>query len=471
MAFDILIVDDEVDIRELVSGILSDEGYSTRTAGCFVDALEAVRGRAPHLIILDVWLGEGDRDGIRLLETIKKEHRHVPVIMMSGHGTIETAVSAIKRGAHDFIEKPFDSNRLIMSVEKAIETSKLRQENEELKIKAGVSENILGESPNAVYIRQSVERIAPLSGRCVIIGATGSDKETIAREIHKLSPQAKNQFGVLNCQAFSQKQLEIELFGVQITGEFELNVKHGIIERVSGGTLFLDEITSLSSDLQARLLKMLKDGYFFRIGANAKIPTNVRIIAGVGTDIENQVKNRLFSDELFCRLNANTIKVAPLQLKREDIPLLLNHFIEQSAKAYNIAPRRFSSEALSVLCTYSWPGDVMQLKNVVDYILVNGISQNSNNIIMIEDLPKEITEGKTASGSNSVQFISSVSELSIKEAREAFEREYFIEQLRRFSGNISQTSKFVGMERSALHRKLRSLNITDSKASKCSGED
>ena len=466
MAFDILIVDDEHDIRELVSGVLQDEGYATRTACCFVDAISAVKEKSPNLVILDVWLGEGDKDGMRLLEIIKNEYLYAPVIMMSGHGTIETAVSAIKKGALDFIEKPFDSNRLITSVEKAIEISKLKRENEELKVKARVPDNIVGESVNVCYIKQSIERVAPLNGRCVIVGPVGSDKETIAREIHKLSPRTQSPFGVLNCQAYSPNQLEVELFGVQINDMDEQKVWPGIIERVSGGTLLLDEITSIPFELQTKILKMLKDGVFTRVGSNTKIPLTVRIIAGVGLDIEQLLKERLFSDELFCRLNANTIKIVPLSVRREDIYILLNHFMKQASKAYNVAQRKFSSEAMAILNAYSWPGDVMQMRNLVDWVLVNNISQDLNNIISVDELPKEISEGKSVSGNNSLQYISSVSTLSIREARESFEREYFIEQLRKFSGNISQTSKFVGMERSALHRKLRALNLTDSKNSK-----
>ena len=332
-----------------------------------------------------------------------------------------------------------------------------------MRVKARVSNNIIGESANIVYVKQSVEKIAPLNGRCVIVGPTGSDKEIIAKEIHRLSTRADGYFGVLNCQAYSAKQLEVELFGVQINAENEPKIKPGIIEKTSDGTLFLDEIHALAPDLQLKLLKALKEESFCRVGSNVKIPFNVRLIAGVCSDIDQLLSSKSFSDELFCRLNANIIKLAPLSDRREDISHLLDYFMEQSAKAYHIAPRRFSNEALGILYAYQWPGDAMQLRNLVDWVLVNNMFQDSASVISIEELPKEIMEGKTTGGGNSLQFFASISELSIKEAREAFEKEYFTEQLKKFDGNISKTSKFVGMERSALHRKLKSLNITDSK--------
>lgn len=463
MAYNILVVDDELDIRELVSGILEDNDYETETAGSYIEAEESIKRKRPNLVILDVWLGESDRDGLRLLELIKKDYEYVPVIMMSGHGTIETAVSAIKKGAHDFIEKPFDSARLITSVEKAIETSKLQIENTELKVKAKVSDKILGHSQNINNIKQQITKIAPLNGRCLILGPSGSDKETIAREIHKLSPREKSPFGVLSCNSYNSRQLESELFGIEVKTLDGVTIKQGLLEKINGGTLFIDELTSTSLDFQLKFLKMLKEEGFYRIGSNTKISANIRVIAGVSSDIEQLVKNGTFSNELYCRMNANLIKILPLSSRREDISFLLDYFMEQSAKAHQTTPKHFSNEALGILNTYAWPGDVMQLKNMIDWILTIAISENENkNIISIDDLPKEIVEGKSGNVPNT-QFISIVSELSIRDAREAFEREYFAEQLRRFRGNISQTAKFVGMERSALHRKLKNLNILDSK--------
>lgn len=466
MSFDILIIDDEKDIRDLVSGILDDEGYLTRSAGCCVEALESIKQKEPHLVILDVWLGESDKDGLRLLSKIKEEHQFIPVIMMSGHGTIETAVNAIKQGAYDFIEKPFDANRLILSIQKAIETLKLRRENQELKIKAKINDSIIGTSHSITTLRNEIEKIASTQGRCFIQGPSGSEKEEIAREIFKQSDSYGTTFTAVNCQTSNQKQLEIDLFGAEINSETKPIVKIGSIERSNGGTLYLEEISAISHDLQIKILKILKENKFSRIGSHVRISLKTRIISSSSFDINTLVKNNLFDSELYYRLSANTIKVPPISMRPEDIPLLLSHYMEQSARAYNIQPKKISKEAISVLTAYYWPGDVMQLRNLVDWSLVMSKSKKKteqNSIIDVCDLPKEILEGKSFGGNSNAQFISFVSNLSIKEAREAFEREYFIEQLRKFSGNVSQTSKFVGMERSALHRKLKSLNIQDIK--------
>ncbi|MDR1333351.1 MAG: sigma-54 dependent transcriptional regulator [Holosporales bacterium] len=466
MAFNILVVDDEADIRELVSGILRDNGYETSVAGGYVEAMDALKARRPNLVIIDVWLGDGDNDGIRLLDVIKKDYNYLQAIMMSGHGTIETAVTAIRHGAYDFIEKPFDSRRLITSIEKAIEASKLQAENAELRIKAKVSDSIPGRSQNVSQIKQLVSRIAPLNGRCVIIGPFGSDREIVARSIHNLSPRAKNPFGVLNCRAAHVKQLEANLFGTETNDGVSTTIKPGLLEKVNGGTLFIDELVVAPYEFQIKLLKLIKDDAFMRIGTAEKTKIDVRIIASFPPDVQQLISAGEVSDELYCRLSANILKILPLKSRREDIPYLLDYFMEQASVAHNVAPRKFSSETLGLLNAYHWPGDTMQMKNMVDWIVTVALSENNENdgIVTINDLPKEIVDGRSPEvTTTNAKFIAMVSELSIKEAREAFEREYFIEQLRKFSGNISQTAKFVGMERSALHRKLKSLNIVDSK--------
>ncbi|MDR1391438.1 MAG: sigma-54 dependent transcriptional regulator [Holosporales bacterium] len=462
MVFNILIVDDETDIRELVSGILNDNGYVTDSVGSYIEASEFIRKKRPNLVILDVWLGEGDRDGLRLLDFIKKEYNHLPVIMMSGHGTIETAVSAIKKGAYDFIEKPFNSARLITSVEKAIETLRLKMENDELKIKAKVCDGILGKSQNVIGIKRFIEKIAPLDETCLIIGPIGSDKESIAKEIHRLSQRSKNEFGILNCRSYTPRQLESELFGAEIRANDAPSIKYGFLEKVNRGTLFIDELSVISLELQLKILRMIKENFFFRIGSSEKILLNARLIVGSSQNVEQLVTLGKFNKELYYRLNSNLIKVLPLKSRKEDISYLLEHFMTQTAKANNTTPKRFSNEAISLLNSYSWPGDVIQMKNMVDWLLAIKIAEEDNNeIISPDNLPKEIF--KTETTIERAVSISMISELSIKDAREAFEREYFMEQLKRFSGNISQTAKFVGMERTALHRKLKSLNIPDLK--------
>jgi two-component system nitrogen regulation response regulator NtrX len=461
MTFSVLVVDDEEDIRQLVSGILCDHGYDVDVAGCYVDAIPLIQNKAIDLVVLDVWLGDSDKDSSRMLEFMQNEHKDIPVIMMSGHGTVETAVSAIKQGAYDFIEKPFDSSRLITSIEKAIESSRLKMENAELKIKARISDAIIGKSANAVYIRKSIEQVAQLGGRCVIIGPNGSDKETIAREIHRLSKREKKHFGHVQCGAYSMRQLETELFGIEMRAD-DTQIKQGLIERINGGTLFIEELATTSPEFQMKILKMLKDETIIRIGSTEKIPVNIRVIAGFTDNIEQLVNERRFNGELFCRLKANTITISPLRTRREDIPLLLDYFMEKASKAYNLPMRKFSNAAFGVLNAYSWPGDVLQLRSVVDWVLTTADSSDDSKIVSVDNLPREIMESETTSRLE-IPFVATVSELSIREARLAFEREYFLEQLRKFSGSVSQTAKFVGMDRTALHRKLKLLNINEVK--------
>ncbi|MDR0630755.1 MAG: sigma-54 dependent transcriptional regulator [Holosporales bacterium] len=457
MQFNILVVDDEDDIREIVSGILTDNGYKAKIARGYIDALSLIQKQRIDLIILDVWLGDNDKDSQRLLELVVNEFSYIPVIMMSGHGTVDTAISAIKQGAYDFIEKPFDSNRLITSIEKALEAYRLKIENDELRVKAKISNAIVGKSANVIYIRKAVEQIGPLGGRCIIVGPNGADKEIIAREIHRLSPRAKKSFLHISCEAYGVRQLESELFGMEIMTSGNTQVKQGMLEKVNGGTLFIEGLSTTSQEFQSKFLKVLKEDSFSRIGSIEKISANIRVIAGFSNEIEQQVRERKFNTELFCRLNANIIKVSPLKNRREDIPLLLDHFMNQSSKVYNVLPKKFSNAAFEVLNSYLWPGDVCQLRNVIDWVLTSSSLNEDSKIISIDNLPQDILNSKT--GRFEVPFASSVSELSIREAKIAFEREYFIEQLRKFSGSVSKTAKFVGMDRTALHRKLKSLKI------------
>jgi two-component system nitrogen regulation response regulator NtrX len=468
MVFNILIIDDEKDIRDLVSGILQDEGYTTSVAGTCVEALEAIREREPHLIILDVWLGDSDRDGLRLLDVIKNEHQFVPVIMISGHATIETAVNAIKYGAYDFIEKPFDASRLLLSIKKAMEATMLKKENERLKIKARMTDSVIGISNAINNLKNEIKKVSQMRGRCFLCGPAGADKEGIAREIFRMSNSYNLSFTTINCQTSNQRQLEVDIFGAEIKTNEQLITKVGAWEKTNGGTIYFEEISALSKDLQTKVLKVIQEEKINRIGGTKKIPIETRIISSSSLKTEALLRGDILNSVLYYRLSANVVKIPPLSTRQEDIPLLLNYYMNQSAQAHNLPQKKFTEEALSLLKTYFWPGDVMQLRNLVDWVLVMHYHSDSDGetsgAIDVQDLPKEITEGKSFGGNSNAQFISFVSKLSIKEAREAFEREYFIEQLRKFSGNVSQTSKFVGMERSALHRKLKLLNIHDTRA-------
>ena len=457
----VLIVDDEQDICEMVSGILADNGYSVRSTECYVDAVESIEDQVPQLVILDVWLGDSERDGMRLLQYIKNKYPHMIVIMMSGHGTIATAVEAIKRGAYDFLEKPFDSSRLIISIEKALEVYKLQSENNDLKIKAKVTDSIIGISTNIREVNKLINQIAPLNGRCTILGPKGSDKESIARKLHERSHRAKASFYVINCLQCNTKQLEIELYGSEIIVQNNTQISRGLFERSSGGTLFLDNIDSISPSLQNKLLSTLIDNKFKRVGARPEntIVLNSRIIIGVPNNIEDIIKQNLFNKELLYRLSPNKINILPLNERVQDIPYLLQYYLDQAVKVNHLIPITISSEVIEMLKAYTWPGDMMELKNIVDWILSRILSKGlKSTTVYMDDLPIDIFKS-IPENTKSVPFMATVSHLGIKEAKESFEREYFRNQLQKFSGNVSRVSKFTGMERSALYRKLRQLNI------------
>jgi two-component system nitrogen regulation response regulator NtrX len=380
--------------------------------------------------------------------------------MVSGHGTIETAVSAIKRGAFDFIEKPFDAARLLVSVSKAVEFSNLQRENDQLKIKAKFASSLIGQSNATTTLRNTVKKVGPLNGRCFLIGPVGADKECLVSEIHHLSSRAAGPLIFVNCRMQSRSKFEVDLFGMRINESAGPSTKIGYIEKAHGGAIYFDEIHYLPKDLQLKLCRVLSEGYFSRLGESVKVDINVRVFAGASVNMEEHVKGGIFSEELYYRLAANVIKVPPLSSRQDDIPDLLNYFMAQAAIAYNAPPKAFSQRAIAVLKAYQWPGDVNQLKNFVDWILV--MHSHSEDVIDTDDLPVEVTEGRNFS-SGFVDFMTTFASLPIKEARETFEKEYLTTQLKRFSGNISQTSKFVGMERSALHRKIRYLKIHEAR--------
>lgn len=457
MVQDILIVDDEDDIRVLVAGILEDEGYTTRQAVDGTSALNAIKFRQPSLVILDVWLGDNERDGIKILEIIKRDHPYVPVIMISGHSTIETAVAAIKRGAYDFLEKPFDANRLLLLVERATETARLRRENAELKIKSGSPVDLIGNSSSITQINQQIEKAAPTNSRILITGPSGAGKEVVARKIHQLSRRADNPFVVLNCASLHPDRLEAELFGTEIIGlDPSLPRKIGLLEQAHGGILFLDEITDLPLPTQSKLIRALQDQSFCRLGDNQKIDVDVRIIGATRANISQAIKDGHFREDLYYRLNVVPIAVPPLQDRLTDIPLLVNYFMQQAALTHGKPARILSEEAIIVLQSYEWPGNVRQLRNMIEWILIMAPG-GTKDLVTVDMLPPEIRSDTSFNHLGSASIVV----MPLREAREAFEREYLLAQVNRFGGNISKTARFVGMERSALHRKLRALGVHD----------
>lgn len=461
MAQDILIVDDEADIREQIAGILQDEGYFPRSAENGFAALEMIKARQPSLVILDVWLGDGERDGLKILDIIKRDHPYVPVVMISGHSTIETAVLAIKQGAQDFIEKPFQAERLLVIIEKAIESANLRRENAELRLKAGVPTELIGQTPAMNHIRQAIDKAAPTNSRILISGMSGSGKETVARLIHTRSKRQGSTFIIINCGMLHPDHLEAELFGTEIIGQsLDTPRKVGLIEQAHAGTLVLDEVTDLPLPTQAKLIRLLQENGFMRLGGAQRVDVDVRIIATTSADVPSMIQKGNFREDLYYRLNVVPIQIPSLRERVGDIPILAQHFLNQLTSMQGQSQRRFSDEALVILQSYPWPGNVRQLKNVIEWVLImNTLAPRE--AIRADMLPPEVRTGLPFNIGNSVS--TDIVALPLREAREVFEREYLSAQVNRFGGNISQTARFIGMERSALHRKLKSLGALNEK--------
>ena len=456
MAHDILVVDDEADIRLLICGILKDEGYETREAGNSTQALAAIRSRQPTLVVLDIWLQGSELDGLEILKVIRKELPSLPVVMISGHGNIETAVAAIKIGAYDFIEKPFKNDRLLLIVERAIEAARLRRENEELRLRAGGDVEMVGASHAIQQVRQNVERVAPTGSRVLITGAPGVGKEVVARILHQESRRNEGPFVVLNCATMRPDRLEIELFGSEARVEnAESPRKVGTFEQAHGGTLFLDEVSDMPLETQGKIVRVLQEQTFERVGGG-RVQVDVRVVASTNRDLPSEITAGRFREDLFYRLNVVPIRVPLLRERREDIPLLARHFMTRSASAAGLTPREFGEDALAALQAYDWPGNVRQLRNAVDWLLIMAPGE-SREPIRADMLPAEI--GSIAPAVVKWDKGGEIMGLPLRDAREVFEREYLIAQVTRFGGNISRTAAFVGMERSALHRKLKLLGV------------
>ncbi|MDZ7627475.1 MAG: sigma-54 dependent transcriptional regulator [Parvularculaceae bacterium] len=453
MSIDILVVDDEADIRDLVSGILEDEGFNPRTAANYDQVARALRERLPSLVVLDVWLQNSAKDGIEILEELKKIHPELPVIIISGHGTIETAVAAIKKGAYDFVEKPFNADRLVLAVNRALEAAKLKRENVELRDR-GPDWGLIGGSATINTLRGVIDRIADSRSRVLIAGPAGSGKEVIARLIHAKSTRAERPFIVVSAATISPERMEEELFGVDGEGGKPKSI--GLMERAHGGTLMFDEVGDMPLETQNKILRVLVDQRFKRVNGDGPISVDVRIISSTSRDLLADASNGRFREDLFHRLNVVPINAPSLAERRDDIPALSAYFIDRIARGAGFPKRSLSPEAMAALQAYYWPGNVRQLRNVIERTLLL-MGRDADREIACEHLPAEIIDAGLSipAGEGLEQIIA----LPLREARERFEREYLIAQINRFGGNISRTAAFIGMERSALHRKLKALGV------------
>ncbi|WP_228243856.1 sigma-54 dependent transcriptional regulator [Porphyrobacter sp. GA68] len=452
MALDILVVDDERDIRELVAGVLSDEGYSCRTAGDSASALAAVDDKRPHLVLLDVWLHGSPMDGLEVLDALKQREPDLPVIIFSGHGNIDTAVSAVSRGAVDFIEKPFETERLLLLVERATATEKLRRNMIGLQQRLPNDSEFTGHSAAINNVRATLKRVAGTGSRVLITGPAGSGKEIAARLLHSWSSRADNAFVVVNSARITPERFEEELFGEEADGKL---VRPGLLELADGGTLYFDEVADMPLSTQARILRVLTEQSFVRVGGNRQIGVDARVVSSTARDLDKEIAEKRFREDLFYRLAVVPVAVPPLADRREDIPALAEYFFARFAASQSLQPPDISPEALAVLQSYDWPGNVRQLRNVVERTIILSPREELS-CIQPDMLPSEVlgVQARQSSGS-----LSTLMGAPLREARENFEREYLSVQIRRFSGNISRTASFIGMERSALHRKLKLLGL------------
>lgn len=454
MSLDILVVDDEQDIRELVAGVLQDEGYETRAAADSDAALEAIATRRPSLVLLDVWLQGSRLDGLELLEEIKRRDASIPVLVISGHGNIDTAVAAIRRGAVDFIEKPFNADRLLLMVGRATETEQLRQEVASLRAATGRDTDLTGTSTAINAVRATLKRVAGTGSRVLIMGSAGVGKEVAARLLHSWSQRTQGPFIVVSAARMIPERVEEELFGVEEAGDL---VRTGLLEQAHGGTLFLDEIADMPMATQGRILRVLTDQSFTRVGGTRTVKVDVRVVSATARDLQDEIAEGRFREDLYYRLNVVPVTIPPLADRREDIPALVDHFVAHYAAERRVPTPEVADDAMVALQSYEWPGNVRQLRNVVERTIILAPGDRIGRID-VDLLPADVLGG-AGEGAGA----SAMMGAPLREARETFEREYLKVQIRRFSGNISRTATFIGMERSALHRKLKLLGITDSR--------
>ena len=459
---DILIVDDERDIRELISEILIDEGYTTRLAGTSEDAMREVTSQPPGLLILDIWLKDSDMDGIDILKKVKSDYPEVPVVIISGHGNIEIAVAAIKQGAYDFIEKPFNIDQLLVVIRRAMETSRLRRENISLRQKDAPVSDLIGSSAGFRALVSQLDKVAKSNSRIMLRGGSGVGKETAARYIHAQSDRAAGPFVVVGCATIEPDRMEEVLFGRESGDQ---NGAQGLLEQAHGGVIYFDEVADMPLVTQSKILRVLVDQKFQRVGGNDQIKVDLRVLSSTSCDLEVEIAERRFREELFHRLNVVPVEVPTLEERREDIPELVEHFVEHFNQTQGLNMRKLSDDAATLLQTLPWPGNIRQLKNVIERIL---ILSDGTGPISADEIPtdKQKSAGANDGGGMSANWAT----LPLREAREAFEREYLITQINRFGGNISKTANFVGMERSALHRKLKSLGVVSGNKSKSAEE-
>jgi two-component system nitrogen regulation response regulator NtrX len=454
MALEVLVVDDEADIRELVSGVLEDEGYAVRSAADSTSALDAIDDRRPSLVLLDVWLQGSKLDGLQLLEQIKRRDASLPVLMISGHGNLDTAVAAIREGAVDFIEKPFKADRLLHLVGRATETDRLRREVANLRHQLGPDDQLDGTSVAINTVRATLKRVAPTGSRVMITGPAGVGKEIAARMIHNWSPRASAPFIVLSAAMMSPERVEEELFGSEQNGVS----RPGLLEQAHGGTLFLDEIADMPQTTQAKILRVLTDQSYTRVGGQRPVKVDVRVLSATSRNLAEEIAAGRFREDLYYRLNVVPVRLPPLRERREDIPELVGHFLARFASERRIQTPELSKEAMAALQAHDWPGNVRQLRNIIERTLILTPGDRVG-CIEVDLLPPEILDSQTSAGVSGPSL--AIMGSPLREARESFEREYLKIQIRRFSGNISRTASFIGMERSALHRKLKALGLGD----------